>query len=119
MTIAVNIGGNIFQGISGHQGGDPGGVFHIFDHAPHFAPGLIDTLALLGGQNGGDFFKIFLKSVFEPEQITGAGQWRSGAPIPVSIFGSFNRLIHILFGPVANLGDFFCCGRIPNISKSC
>jgi hypothetical protein len=42
-------------------------VFDIFDHAPDFTTGLVDALALFGGQDPGNFFKIVFKGLFDSE----------------------------------------------------
>ena len=71
MAHAVNVFGDVFQGITGHQRGDTGGMLNIFDHAPHFAARLIDALALLGGQDPGNLLEIFFKGFFHAEKIAG------------------------------------------------
>ena len=115
MAHAVDVLGDVFQRIAGHQRRDAGGVLDIFDHAPDFAACLVDALALLGCQNPGNFLEFFFKGLFEPEQITGPCQRRRGAPFPVSVLGGFDRLIDVFAGAVGDLGDFLTLGRVPYI----
>ena len=65
MAHAVNVFGDVFQGVAGHQGRNTGGVFDIFDHAPDLTAGFVDALALFGGQHPGNFFKIIFKGIFD------------------------------------------------------
>ncbi len=119
MAHAIDVFGDVFKRIAGHQRGDTGSVLNIFDHAPDFAARLIDALALLGSQNPGDVLEIFFKGFFEPEQITGTRQRRRGAPFPVSVFGGFDGFINVFAGSVGDLGDFFSLSRVPYIPHRC
>ena len=119
VAIAVNASSNILQGVAAHQGGHPGGVLDIFNHAAHFTPGLINGLALFRGQYPGNILKIFLKGLLQPEQIARPGKWRRASPAGKGGFGSLHRLVHIGSNAVRNPGDLFSFGRIPDIPKVC
>ena len=112
MPIAVDVLGDILERVSAHERGHASGVLHIFDHAAHFPPRLVDGLAVLDGERLGDILEILLKRILKPKKITRPAQRRRFPPGPECRPGRLDGAIHIRCRSICHGGDFFSFCRI-------
>jgi hypothetical protein len=117
MAVAVDVLGDVLEGVAAHERGHTGGVLHVFDHAPHFPPGFVDGLAVLGGEHFGDRLEVLLEGLFEAKEIPGPTQWRRFPPGWECFPGGRYRMIYVNCRTIGHAGDFLTFCRVINIAK--
>ena len=78
---AVDAGGDVLQRLAHHERGNPAGVLDVLDAAAHGPARLIERLAVLAGDRGGDLLEVLLHQVLQLEEVARAHHWWDFAPL--------------------------------------
>ena len=77
---AVDAGADLLGELALEQVRNAGGKFHHFEAARHFSAGVVEHLAVLGGDDGGQPVGVFLQQIAEAKQHPRAAQRRQVRP---------------------------------------
>ena len=122
-SMAVDSARYVVQRIAHHQTGHAAGHFHHLDGPAHFHAGIVNRLAVFGGQRGGQIVRVFFEQRLIPEERLHALHNRNFAPLQIGSVGGLDGAIHIGGRCVCYLRDGcaggWICHRQNRAASSC
>ncbi|MNQ69586.1 hypothetical protein D3C85_841940 [compost metagenome] len=114
--VGVDAVGHVVGQFAHLQIADAGGVLDHFQAAEHVTFGIRQGLALLGGQQGGQFLDVLADQLLVLEEDTGTGTDRGLAPGLEGLLGAGNGGVHFLGGGEGDAGQDFLGGRVDHVT---